>query len=1320
MKTCIKHILYILCIIAGFAALATCTFEDDKNDDEKPNPLEDGIISFKLKLPNNSTRALSLSDENELADVKVLVFKTTGEFLYAAEAMLDNLDNEPMVKRYKAKVSPTKSNEKVDIMTIANAGSILKSIFPNGIPNNEGLTRSDLTDAFTLERPNGWIVRKTDSNYTPVPMWGWAPSVSIDPETGLDEAHATFHLTRMVAKIDVSILGEAKASFKMTGVYLMNRNTVGRLIPNVAAPNLWTGASPKAVTPSLPDDPKPKKGADNYLEYADSYVDRETLEHEVKGVIYAFEAEKGIAYEATKSYEESPCVIIGGKFLNSPNVTYYRVDFEKTNADGKSEHLHILRNYLYSISISRITGPGYPDIDGALKNKPLNIIGEVEPWIDSDMPHQVTDGIHVLSVDRDEFLFYAPGDADSMRIYTDVANGWRINTANAASWLHFVSPAPNDSGYVKGAPLSYVRLTIKPDEIKETDDPRETSFTVEAGALKKSIKVRQSNESPHGLTVSPSVLIFPLSAPDPKTIKVSSMPADAVRSVIYTTTGTVKFLPGKGPQDYHNTKATDFVIQPVAGGSGTVHMIVRTSNAEGLSDTQVVTIIQLNTDSMFGMVGLPAAGYEAADQGDKMIRILSEIPWRLNIMPQNNPSNAPWSGYMLKLTDLGEHPPRPEVLVDYHFELFQNPNYTERVAHVGVISTVPGWEYITFPIKQKGTPPSIRILEPASRHIDFGESNEPVSVKFSTNANWSFSGDSEYSDVILRTDSSDNTEHYGTSIALHSVERTLVFTPRQPPFEVLKAGEIVSTVVKFQTEGHSDSLPLSTDEIVLTRKAKEHCEDIYYRHDENNNLLYVTALTNADWRVVCEELHIDTLIDIDSYDAHVVKFSLPGNEIFEARKYKFSTTSASHKKDTTINIAAATLEFFEVEGFPVPDAYHTIPAQGVPAVGSDYYLIFTGTYKGNFDVQVMRTDPIHGLTEGVLIRNRTNRSDNVIAVQVNISGTDIWEDRIVTFRYRQGTDSKLPWIYARYRNKTEQVQFVQSGYSVQSKTIRESLAPNPTYLEVDLSGYFPSMGLYATYSGKTSDTTNIPRTPLYNVDTDRPEKIWIPAAESWDAQRDVQVFGFDRINQHKELLVTIPQSNLFISPKIISCFSDAIGGPVSIPQDYTGYHSALNVVVDPANSGMVSADDRSNIEEGDRIDLRLTTKRNEGRARTMKVYLKDDAGVTRITLSIYQPGEELYIVQKMEKCGAWPTVADYEAIDLSHNMTETVRDIVLHIERAGYEILDGVEYYIAAEPPVAGKTTHYWGFRKGDSNFSNPSLGCLDEYFVILSHKPKS
>jgi hypothetical protein len=746
-------------------------------------------------------------------------------------------------------------------------------------------------------------------------------------------------------------------------------------------------------------------------------------------------------------------------------------------------------------------------------------------------------------------------------------------------------------------------------------------------------------------------------------------------------------------------------------GSGTVHMIIRTSNAEGLSDTQVVTIIQLNTDDMFGMVGLPDAGYEAADQGDKMIQILSEIPWRLNLLPQNNPSNAPWPGYMLKLTDLTEHPPRPEVLVDYHFELFQNPNYTERVANVGVNSTAPGWEYITFPIKQKGTPPFIRITDPASKNIDFGDSSTPIDVKITTNANWMFSADGSYDDVILQTDSSANAEHYGTNIALQPVERIIRFTPRQHPFEILEAGKKVTTKVKFQTEGHSDLLPVSMDEIVISRTAKFHCEDIVYKYDKANNLLYVTAYTNADFRVVCEELKIDTLIDVDSYGEHVVTFPIPGYEVFEAKKYEFETTSATVKKDTTINKEAATLRFSGTDGFPAPDTYLTFPGYGVPEAYSKYFLNFTGTYTGDFDVRIMRTAKDGTVTPGTIVHGNTHQR------KMNIAATDSWEERMLTFVYKEGITADLDWLQIFYPNAGKMVEFIQDGYSVNGSFDRDVLQPNPTTLRVHLKGFFPTIYAYAIIDNIATSKTLVPGIDpaVARAGGELIGTITIPNSVSWKDSRTIRVYVSDSV-KHKTLhIADIQQLPLHLDTR--SNIATVEWSGQSILFQFTGYHSDLTVVVDEQYTAAIKPD-KTKIETGGDFTLLLDVLNNEGEKRTMKVYLKDETGVNRSELTITQYGENRLIVQRLRAGDEWPNRIGYSPIAYG-NMTAS--EIALHLSYAGIQMKVGASYYLTnVQPDLQSHNNQFWVLtcvQKDVYTLGELTSTIPEEYFVILQAK---
>jgi hypothetical protein len=1231
MKTCFKQLINVSLILAGFlAAIFSCTFEDDKEDPVGPTILIEKEVSFSIKLPNNSTRSLTLADENELKDVKVFVFNQSGVLHYYTDAFLASpTSSDITVKKYNAKLPATPNGEKIDLMVISNAGSILVAKYPNGLPLNQDMTKDDLAQALTLEKASGWVSQKNAEGYLPIPMWGWVSGVFIHPETGLDANHSIIALTRMLAKVNVGIIGDAQAVFKLSGVYLMNRNTVGRVIPDITGEDPWTGTAPKATAPSLPADPKPKKGAANYLLYGESYLTDASAPFEMKGVVYSFEAQKGVPYAATKEYEESPCLIIGGKYADSQTVTYYRVDFVKSGSDGVPVYLHLLRNYLYDVSISQVTGPGYPTVEDALKSRPVNLIGEVVPWIDSDMPIQVSDGIHVLSVDKDLLQFYATGESQIIRVYTDVDNGWRINTANLPAWLHFISPSPDTASMVRGEPLKYIELTLKTDELASTAAPRETLFTVEAGVLKKSITIKQSNESKLSVQAVPNALIFPLSAPESKTIKVTTIPANATRIVNFVRTGNIAFLPGKGPADYNGTTATEFVIQPTPGTSGSVFMTIRINSASGASDTEVVQIVQLNTDSNFGIIGVPDLGYEAADMGIKSFNVVSDVPWKF--MMHDNPSNLPNEGKMITITDETEHPPSPGILMSYSFILGQNPGYAERIAQMGVLSSAPGWQYFTFPIRQKGTPPNLLITYPDPKKRDFSVLDSAFTVIFNTNAGWKFYGDENYGKVIAATDSLHNHVYTGSNNGLNSVQRTVTFTPVQTTNDTLVAGNTVSTVVKFETANHPADVPPSVQELVLYHSIKERWGGVFYSFDPVSDTLTITAYTNGEWNVKNTEGLGNKVVAAANYGPQTVHYLLPGFDEFAEATFNFSawpTSNPSAHKDTAVYRPPSTLFFTGQEGFPTSGK---IPAKGMALDNSPYYLNFGGTYTGPFNIRVITNDQERGtVVEG---RDKHRR--------INIQSTSQWEDRKLTFEYQNGVDMQYMPI--------EYLSFIQEGYSIRGNTVRDRIPASGGSVTEYIGGWFPAMRVYANISGGSIVSTTIAA-----GDTVRPN-IQVPASVAWDLSRVIRFVAEDITDPTKKFeLSTVNQDGFNIMPREHT-YPGVLRkeGSSEVEATFTGDFPPM--IVETNNPDMVQFT-YPEIPAGKSLNLsstRINILENTGPVRSATIYLKDKATETvRATMYLTQEGEhsDYIVIGPFSNCVAWISSdmeAEYEIVDPS-------------------------------------------------------------------------
>lgn len=77
-------------------------------------------------------------------------------------------------------------------------------------------------------------------------------------------------------------------------------------------------------------------------------------------------------------------IIVGGYYNNSPELSYYRVDF--TN-DDSGDKMNILRNHVYQFTIKSVKAAGYATAELAYKSMPKNLGFEatLEPWKASAM-----------------------------------------------------------------------------------------------------------------------------------------------------------------------------------------------------------------------------------------------------------------------------------------------------------------------------------------------------------------------------------------------------------------------------------------------------------------------------------------------------------------------------------------------------------------------------------------------------------------------------------------------------------------------------------------------------------------------------------------------------------------------------------------------------------------------------------------------------------------------------------------------------------------------------------------------------------------------
>ncbi|MCD8260251.1 MAG: Mfa1 fimbrilin C-terminal domain-containing protein [Bacteroides sp.] len=183
-----------------------------------------------------------------------------------------------------------------------------------------------------------------------IPMFGEKEiSVGISEETQPDLGTVT--LIRSLAAVTVK---NTATDFTLTSIQGYRANNKIRIIPEGLVDN-------KVSAPTIPE------GSEAIITSERIYEDLGT--DKLEGLYLPESKSEDDASKAT-------CLIIGGKYGQDPEETYYRVDFGKDKPFGQ-----LLRNHRYNIKITTVTGPGTTHPDDAVE---VNIEYTIDDWSKSD------------------------------------------------------------------------------------------------------------------------------------------------------------------------------------------------------------------------------------------------------------------------------------------------------------------------------------------------------------------------------------------------------------------------------------------------------------------------------------------------------------------------------------------------------------------------------------------------------------------------------------------------------------------------------------------------------------------------------------------------------------------------------------------------------------------------------------------------------------------------------------------------------------------------------------------------------------------------
>lgn len=382
-----KRLLYLYLLPILMLAVAGCR---DESGEDLSLPEGNGNVNllFSVSVPAQSpkTYALGEADENRVATVDILAFKTDGtkdEFAYRTEGRSITDDGATNKKKFEATLHKDGSN-RYRFVILANAKDIIDNAFPSGINPGEG--KEEVLSELTLNGVNGWNSEPGTSGYLDIPMWGETGIITVQentPVTGIS-------LLRMLSKINLQVDPDiASKAFTLSSVRLYNYHQDGRLVPDES--NLEAGSTKKVTLPTATG--SVTKGPVVY-DAQNSNISETALNEN----IYTFESE--VPYSNSEAeLDKMTCLVVGGRYDGSADETFYRLDFgTKDKETGKVSYYNLLRNHRYNIRIVKVNSAGYTTPEEAFNARAVNIEAELVEWDEGWAEDVVVDGNYMLYV----------------------------------------------------------------------------------------------------------------------------------------------------------------------------------------------------------------------------------------------------------------------------------------------------------------------------------------------------------------------------------------------------------------------------------------------------------------------------------------------------------------------------------------------------------------------------------------------------------------------------------------------------------------------------------------------------------------------------------------------------------------------------------------------------------------------------------------------------------------------------------------------------------------------------------------------------------
>ena len=255
--------------------------------------------------------------------------------------------------------------------------------------NQVGDTENEVRTKLQLGFPLG-------GNFTTLPMSGHYRLVS-----GLDANYrqeiSGVSMLRAVARVDVLVGGIT--NFELTSIQAYRVNSRIQLIANQDLPVV--------TAPSIP---------------VNSRMEVNTPVSAVSGnqAVSGLYLSESVSPAESERVNGATCVVVGGKYAGSGEVTYYRIDFDPDDTQGSFGQ--ILRNHRYVFTIRSVAGPGWPSADEAASNRSAQINLDIQSWDESTTDMYFDTDHHFGVSTREVVLGSKQNAALTVQVDTDLSD----------------------------------------------------------------------------------------------------------------------------------------------------------------------------------------------------------------------------------------------------------------------------------------------------------------------------------------------------------------------------------------------------------------------------------------------------------------------------------------------------------------------------------------------------------------------------------------------------------------------------------------------------------------------------------------------------------------------------------------------------------------------------------------------------------------------------------------------------------------------------------------------------------------------------------